>query len=477
MKKILSLLLVISLAATMFVFPVVAAESSTTLQLNVSSLSLGVGETFTIATRTNSTGAISWRSSDTSVATVNSSGRISALKEGSATIRATVGGVSRDVTLTVRNAPTAIRADNVSVPRGSTAQIRLQFNKGSVSRNNTYKSSDTKIATVDKNGVVTGVSEGNCEITVTTYNNVTAIAKVTVTEAPEKRGNTTSNNSKGSTQAVFDGEMVYYSTYAGVFKMKPNGTGKTKISDDYGANLNIIDGYIYYTGNTNRGEMGIFRMNTSGGEKKKIIDSKSNIMYVSIVDDWIYYYAAADKTLFKAKLDGTGKKQLHKGGTLSNINVTDGWIYFSEDDGSRKYLLCKITVDGTKKTFLKNLDDENIVTQHAVVDGENIYYLAGGSIKRTGLNGHRKGIDHNFTINGNSVLVLSGGDIFVADGWIYYDNKGELCKVKVDGTGKKELFKSEYGFLNLDAVAGDWIFYRDRGDYMITIDGKNKQKY
>ncbi|MCL2078157.1 MAG: Ig-like domain-containing protein, partial [Oscillospiraceae bacterium] len=124
MKKILNLLLVISLAATMFVFPVVAAESSTTLQLNVSSLSLGVGETFTIATRTNSTGTISWRSSDTSVATVNSSGRISALKEGTATIRATVGGVSRDVTLTVRNAPTAIRADNVSVPRGSTAQIR-----------------------------------------------------------------------------------------------------------------------------------------------------------------------------------------------------------------------------------------------------------------------------------------------------------------------------------------------------------------
>lgn len=50
----------------------------------------------------------------------------------------------------------------------------------------TYKwtSSDVTIATVDKNGVVTGVSEGVCEITVTSSNGKSATCKLTVKNIP-----------------------------------------------------------------------------------------------------------------------------------------------------------------------------------------------------------------------------------------------------------------------------------------------------
>jgi|GEM_PF-579914 len=183
-KKFISAVLAAAIALSLFVIPATAADSATTLQLSVSTLSLGVGETFTVTVRTNSSGTISWRSRDTAVATVNGNGRISALKEGTTTIRATADGVSKDVELTVRKAPTAVRAaSDVAVPQGQTTQIRLQFNKGSVSRNNTYTSSDKNIATVNNRGVVTGVKEGTTTVTVETFNGKTTTLAVTVTAA------------------------------------------------------------------------------------------------------------------------------------------------------------------------------------------------------------------------------------------------------------------------------------------------------
>ena len=47
-----------------------------------------------------------------------------------------------------------------------------------------WASSDPTIATVDNNGVVTGVSEGTCEITITSNNGKSATCKLTVKDIP-----------------------------------------------------------------------------------------------------------------------------------------------------------------------------------------------------------------------------------------------------------------------------------------------------
>ena len=64
------------------------------IRFDKSSLSLGVGDTYTLTATVSPSNAtvmsLTWSSSDTSVATVSSSGKVSAIKAGTATITATV---------------------------------------------------------------------------------------------------------------------------------------------------------------------------------------------------------------------------------------------------------------------------------------------------------------------------------------------------------------------------------------------------
>ena len=70
----------------------------TSVSLNQSSISLDVDETYTFSAKINPSNAtnktVSWSSSNTRVAKVNSNGRVTALREGTTTITATVDGKS-----------------------------------------------------------------------------------------------------------------------------------------------------------------------------------------------------------------------------------------------------------------------------------------------------------------------------------------------------------------------------------------------
>ncbi len=74
----------------------------TTVEVSPSSFALEVGETQQLtATVENAVGSTTWQSSDTDVATVSSSGLVTAIGEGSATITATNNGVSDAAACTV----------------------------------------------------------------------------------------------------------------------------------------------------------------------------------------------------------------------------------------------------------------------------------------------------------------------------------------------------------------------------------------
>ena len=62
-------------------------------------LIINQGLTYTLQTNTNST--ITWTSEDTSIATVDRNGRVTAVAEGSTTIKATLGGVTYSIPVTV----------------------------------------------------------------------------------------------------------------------------------------------------------------------------------------------------------------------------------------------------------------------------------------------------------------------------------------------------------------------------------------
>ncbi|MGN1418905.1 MAG: Ig domain-containing protein, partial [Acutalibacteraceae bacterium] len=127
----------------------------------------------TVSPSNASNQALSWSSSDKSVATVSSAGVVKGVKTGTAVITAKTqdGGYTAKCTVTVSAGVTGIRIsdDSIKLSKGNTKTLTvvvlpLDANDRSVK----WTSSDSSVATVNKNGVVTAVKNGSCVITATT---------------------------------------------------------------------------------------------------------------------------------------------------------------------------------------------------------------------------------------------------------------------------------------------------------------------
>lgn len=147
---------------------------------------LGIGETLLLdrkLTPDGCTDSIRFTSSDKSIATVNSKGKVTAKASGKVTITAVTGsGVTATATITVKKAPKALSLSTAfkKLKTGTSYQIKPVLSSGSASNQITYKSSNTKVASVNSNGTVKAKKAGSATITVTTYNGKTAHLKVTV---------------------------------------------------------------------------------------------------------------------------------------------------------------------------------------------------------------------------------------------------------------------------------------------------------
>ena len=127
-----------------------------------------------------------WTSSDENVATVEN-GKVTALKVGTAVITATVGEKTATVTVTV---PVVLiegieaTLDNATIEVDGTANITITTNPEKVTEEvvAVYESSDETIATVDENGVITGVKPGKATITVTVNDEFTQEVEIEVVE-------------------------------------------------------------------------------------------------------------------------------------------------------------------------------------------------------------------------------------------------------------------------------------------------------
>ena len=169
--------------------------SVTGVSLNKTSLSLTVGGSQSLSATVSPSNAsdksVSWKSSDTSVATVDGSGNVKAVKAGTATITVTTKDGSKTATckVTVSKPVSTIAVTGVSLNKTSLSLTvgESQSLSATVSPSNasdksvSWKSSDTSVATVDGSGNVKAVKAGTATITVTTKDgSKTATCKVTV---------------------------------------------------------------------------------------------------------------------------------------------------------------------------------------------------------------------------------------------------------------------------------------------------------
>lgn len=144
------------------------------VKLNVKKVALQKGKSTTAIKATVMKGdkIKSWKSSDKKVATVNSKGKITAKKVGKATITVTTKkGAKATVTVTVQKKAvkcTKIAVDKKKITLKVKKSYQLKVTKTPVTtlEKVTYKSSNTKVATVSKTGKIKAKKAGKATITV-----------------------------------------------------------------------------------------------------------------------------------------------------------------------------------------------------------------------------------------------------------------------------------------------------------------------
>lgn len=158
------------------------------IKLDISSITLGAGETYTLKKTTDiSDYLFVFTSTNSKVATVDSNGKITAKSSGTATIKCSAeNGISASCNVTVKNAPTSVSLSVTSkeLKVGQDFIISESTNNGSYSYRFTWSSSNTSVATVTKTtgnqAKIQPKKQGTANITVKTYNGKTATCKVTV---------------------------------------------------------------------------------------------------------------------------------------------------------------------------------------------------------------------------------------------------------------------------------------------------------
>ena len=162
-------------------------------------LSLNIGETHTfkpVIIDNKATTTLTWKSTNTSVAEINSSGLLTAKAAGTTTITCTANnGVSAKCEVTVKSnvilaTGISLNKKTVELEQGETIQLTATVSPSNAANKSvTWSNRNPDIACVDGNGLVTAVNSGICSIVATTLDgsNLSATCHVHVLaeEEPE----------------------------------------------------------------------------------------------------------------------------------------------------------------------------------------------------------------------------------------------------------------------------------------------------
>lgn len=191
-------------------------------KLSTTSKTLKVNNTVTLKV-SNNVGSVSWSSSNSKVAKVNSSGKVTAVGEGSATITASVDGeklnckitVEKDKVTTSTTSTPKLNITNQTLKINHYITLKVTGNKGNV----TWSTSNKNVATVIS-GKVTAVGEGTATITAS-VDGKKLTCKVTVpksdtstkpvTQNPSTTKKNTDNNLKSLSVKASDGKELVLS--------------------------------------------------------------------------------------------------------------------------------------------------------------------------------------------------------------------------------------------------------------------------
>ena len=167
--------------------PTVAPKS---LKFNKNTITLGVGESYTLITTIESgdISQVTFSTDNSKVATVVNNGKITAVGTGTATITAnTYNGLKSECKVTVKKLADSIKLDKTSITLGVGEQYDFSSSvpNGTAAYFRSYYSDNTAIATVQKSGgLMTAKTAGTTTIRCKLSSGKEATCKVTVKSAP-----------------------------------------------------------------------------------------------------------------------------------------------------------------------------------------------------------------------------------------------------------------------------------------------------
>lgn len=290
---------------------------------------------------------------------------------------------------------------------------------------------------------------------------------------PGNSDNTNSNFSNGL-EVAKKGDWLFYSNFNDdntLYKQRIDKSGNTKLSDDVTCDYIQFDrDWIYYCAFG-----GLYRIKPDGTGRALLVENADTAY---IYGNYVYYTTDEKSDLYMAKLDGSEKTFLEEG-YIQNINIYDGWVYYLNNQknenfwetNSHKEEIWKMRLDGSETAKVGNIHARAFTVENGWV-----YYVNGGiyRMRVDGSNSTRIGTDKSY----QSINVL--GD------WIYYqdwkDNgydNDSLCKMKIDGSGKTVL---NHDFTEYIIIHDGWIYFTSEepnpiNAYKMRLDGSAKTTF
>lgn len=269
---------------------------------------------------------------------------------------------------------------------------------------------------------------------------------------------------------------IYYLDSSKLYKIKTDGTNKVQMVNENIENLKVIEEYIYYV---NYSTKTLSRINMYSNQYQKLTNDK--IQYFFTVDkDWIYYSNGSDGSkLYKIKMDGTNRTKLNDQMTYE-INIIDSYIYYSTRDSKNIGSFFKIKTDGSDKQALSS----NSLASQLKVIGEWIYFVENtdpGShaspVSKSRISKLKIGTSQIIPVTSiidNQVTIMD-----IKDNWITYYNYSDgyekIYKIKIDGTENTKIV-SLNGFMY---IRDGWVYYRNYQDdgliYKMRLDATENQ--
>ena len=300
--------------------------------------------------------AVSWKSSNTSVATVDANGKVTAVGNGAATITVTTDDQGKKATceITVAQRVTVITLDKtaLTLAEGQTATLSPTVSPSSANdKSLAWSSSNTGVATVDQNGQVTAVSKGSATIKATAKDGSgkSASCSVTVNKL------VTSINLDKSSIVLYNGETATIS--ATVLPETANNRSLAWASSNTSVATVSASGVV--TG-VARGTATITATAKDGSGKSTTceVEVKQYVTHISLDKTFLILNLGQTETLVPTvspsnandksvtwSSDNTAVATVDQSGRVTAVIKGTATIKATALDGSGKSATCSVTVD------------------------------------------------------------------------------------------------------------------------------------